>query len=434
MVTAPLRARDWAFLVPFGVYTAAALGLLVLGLAAGFAVSPEVGQTFERWAQGGGVAGAIWETTARAARLSSPPPVIVLDYLLSLLNIGCGLFLVWRRPHDWVARLLAIAMIGTAMGFNYQAHSFLAIAAGNTQAGGVPAARPLNILHFFFHAVSGAAYVHALILFPDGRAVPRGLKWVPPVLYGIALEEMARIIYGRIIAGPEAAENPTPPLILGIYRQLFDARPLRNFDGVVNAEVSFFILLFGILIPVLGIVSQVHRYRHATNPAERAQSHLMLWALTFAFSVGLLYIGVDAFRNAVFAPESAMDLNRIMLRISPVLLAVLPIAIIVAIARYRLFDLTIAIDRTIVYWPLTAVLAILFLGTLFLVQQLFRALIGEPSELAVACAAFVNIFLFQPLRKQVQDFIDRRFFGVEERLNGAGEVEAQPRAPGVAPP
>lgn len=431
MVTAPLRARDWAFLVPFGVYTAAALGLLVLGLAAGLAVSPEIGQTFQRWAQAGGVAGAIWETTARAARLSLPPPLIVLDYLLSLLNIGCGLFLIWRRPHDWVARLLAIAMIGTAMSFNYQTHSFLAIAAGNTQAGGVPAARPLNLLHFFFHAVSGAAYVHALILFPDGRAVPRGLKWVPPVLYGIALEELARIIYGRIVAGPEA-DNPTPGLILATYRALFDARPLRNFDGVVNAEVTFFVFVFGLLIPVLGIISQVRRYRGAGSPTERAQSHLMLWALTFAFSVGLLYIGLDAFRSAVFAPESATNLYGIMLRISPVLLAVLPIAIIVAIARYRLFDLTIAIDRTIVYWPLTAVLAILFLGTLFLVQQVFRALIGEPSELAVAAAAFVNIFLFQPLRKQVQGFIDHRFFGIEEPRERDDEIEAQ--APGVAPP
>jgi hypothetical protein len=153
----------------------------------------------------------------------------------------------------------------------------------------------------------------------------------------------------------------------------------------------------------------------------------MLGALTFAFSIAALFFTLDRFRGAVFAGDTSQDLYGFILRASPILLSVFPVVIIVAVMRYRLFDLQFVIDRTIVYWPLTAVLAIGFLGTLFLVQQVFKAVIGEPSELAVAAAAFVNIFLFQPLRRQIQAFIFRTFFGQETQTVPAVAVTGAPR-------
>ena len=77
------------------------------------------------------------------------------------------------------------------------------------------------------------------------------------------------------------------------------------------------------------------------------------------------------------------------------------------------------------YWPLTAVLAVVFLATLFVVQQVFKAVIGEPSELAVAAAAFVNIFLFQPLRRQIQTFIFQHFFVQETQTVAAAPSPVQ---------
>jgi len=281
------RPRDWVFLAPFALYTVLSVALLVLGLGAALAVSEPVRDRFLQWAQAGGVAGFFWETMGRAARLSEPLPTLLADYFLSILNVACGLLLVWRRPRDWTARLLAIGMIGTAMGFNYQAHAAVGTASGNPASGGLGdmgAAKALNILHFFFHAVSGAAYVHALLLFPDGRLVPRFLRWLPFVLYAIAIEEVGRSIWGRTFApGAEAQTNPTPPAIVDIFNKIFDVRPLANFQGLVRAEITFFVLLFGFLIPVVGIISQIYHYRRAASPEERAQSQLMLGALTFAF-------------------------------------------------------------------------------------------------------------------------------------------------------
>ena len=108
-----LRVRDVAFFVPFGVYVFASLALLALGLVSAFAVDPGIRATVMGWSRSGGALGPIWLATANAARLVETVPQIVLDYGLSLLNIACGLFLVWKRPTDWVARLLAVAMIGS---------------------------------------------------------------------------------------------------------------------------------------------------------------------------------------------------------------------------------------------------------------------------------------------------------------------------------
>src|SRR3989442_3441746 len=138
-----------AFFLPFGVYVLVSIALLALGLASALAVDPGVRDTLLRWSQAGGALGPVWRATANAARLVESRPQIVLDYALSALNIGCGLFLVWKRPGDWVARLLAVAMVGTAMAYNYQAHGTIAIAAGNPVNGGVPdAAKLLNIPHW----------------------------------------------------------------------------------------------------------------------------------------------------------------------------------------------------------------------------------------------------------------------------------------------
>jgi hypothetical protein len=81
---------------------------------------------------------------------------------------------------------------------------------------------------------------------------------------------------------------------------------------------------------------------------------------------------------------------------------------LIAIFRYRLFDIEVVVDRTMIYGPLTAVLALVFLLTLFVIQQVLKSLIGQPSELGVALAAFVNAILFQPMRRRVQAFVDAR--------------------------
>ena len=384
--------------------------MLVLGVAAALAVDPKVKALFESWAAAGGLFGPVWLAVSRAARFNETLPQMGVDYAISVINVGAAVFLVWKRPHDWVARLFGLAFVGTAMGYNYQAHSVVAIAAGSNAAlGGVPGARDLALFHWIFHAVGGVAYVHALLIFPNGRLVPRRAVWLLVVLYGIMLEELFYPAYNILngIAG-------NPPLIVLILQDAFNALPLQNYVGILQAEVVFFVLLFGVLTPLVGIGAQLYRYRRESSAVERQQTRLVIWALTISFSIALVFMGLGvvalAASGTVFSGSSSFLLEQILLHVTPPLYAVLPIVLLVAIFRYRLLDIQVVIDRTLIYGPLTSVLALLFLASLFVLQQILKSLIGQPSELAVAGAAFVNAIFFQPVRRRVQAFVDERFF------------------------
>ena len=87
-----------------------------------------------------------------------------------------------------------------------------------------------------------------------------------------------------------------------------------------------------------------------------------------------------------------------------------PAAMGIAIFRYRLYQIDIIINRTLVYGSLTAVLASVYLGGVVLLQYAFRALSGEGSQLAVVASTLLIAALFNPLRRLIQSFIDRRFY------------------------
>ena len=88
----------------------------------------------------------------------------------------------------------------------------------------------------------------------------------------------------------------------------------------------------------------------------------------------------------------------------------LPISAGIAILRYRLYEIDLLINRTLVYGALTATLVALYFGAVVLLQKVFVALTGEKSTLAVVASTLVIAALFNPLRRRIQGFIDRRFY------------------------
>ena len=81
-----------------------------------------------------------------------------------------------------------------------------------------------------------------------------------------------------------------------------------------------------------------------------------------------------------------------------------------AILKHRLYDIDLIVNYTLVYATLTATLAFVYVGSVVLLQGLFRALTGQESQLAVVASTLVIAALFGPLRRRVQAFIDRRFY------------------------
>jgi hypothetical protein len=99
-----------------------------------------------------------------------------------------------------------------------------------------------------------------------------------------------------------------------------------------------------------------------------------------------------------------------------------PVAMGIAIFRYRLYQIDLIINRTLVYAPLTALLVALYFGAIVLLQIVFVALTGEQSTLAVVASTLLIAALFNPLRRRIQGFIDRSFY--RRKYDAAKTLEA----------
>jgi hypothetical protein len=88
----------------------------------------------------------------------------------------------------------------------------------------------------------------------------------------------------------------------------------------------------------------------------------------------------------------------------------IPISMGIAILRYRLYEIDLIINRTLVYGALTAMLAVVYFVDIVVFQELFRTLTGQTSQLAVVASTLMIAALFNPLRRRLQAFIDRRFY------------------------
>jgi hypothetical protein len=96
--------------------------------------------------------------------------------------------------------------------------------------------------------------------------------------------------------------------------------------------------------------------------------------------------------------------------IDALVIAAVPVAAGIAILRYRLYDIDLLINRTLVYAALTATLVLIYLGGVVVLQRALAFLTGEGSQLAVVASTLAIAALFNPLRRRIQGFIDRRFY------------------------
>ena len=397
LVLSPRSAA--AFDLVFGLYTATAAFLLLVGLGSALAAaSPAILDAFQDGALSGSGFAPVWKIVVATAPLSEAPGQVLLDYLLSGLNLGLGVFLVWRRPLDGVARLLGLAMVGTAAAFNLQAHTAFA-----TVDSVAPELHAIVPIHWVLHAVSGAAYLHALLVFPNGKVVPARLVWLVRLAYVFMVEEiLLTFVTGSV------------GLLAVPFQFLFGFRGFTPdvLPKLIDSDATFVVVFFGVLLPVAGATSQVYRYLAISDPSERERTRLVVWSLTLAFGAGasflLVAIGSTLTHGASFAEHLLGEADFAAFRVLPLLFGVIPAALFLAIVRDRLFDIDLVIGRTLVYGTLTAVLAVTFFGSVFLLQQVLRYLIGGPNEFAAAGAALVNGLLFQPVRRRIQQVLERR--------------------------
>jgi len=175
---------------------------------------------------------------------------------------------------------------------------------------------------------------------------------------------------------------------------------------------------------LVGGFSQIFRYRHA-EPLERQQVKWVMLALLFyilVFITMLLLINVVHVGDpSTSTPRTALIASLLLLAIGNLAYIVLPISMVLAMLRYRLWDVDIILRRTLVYSALTLTLGLVFLGTVTLLQRIFSAVSGQQSAVSVVISTLLIAALFSPLRRRIQNDIDRRFF--RKKYNAEQTIE-----------
>jgi hypothetical protein len=180
--------------------------------------------------------------------------------------------------------------------------------------------------------------------------------------------------------------------------------PIRNPLGIEGFTNVYKALLYTVspLLYVAVALSLLLRLRRAVE-VERQQIKWFAYAAAI-FAVGIILI------NIPFAIDTPLWFEWIGEAIFTAAGTAIPISIGIAILRYRLYDIDILINRTLVYGALTATLVGVYVGSIVVLQGLVRVLTGQESQLAIVASTLAVAALFNPLRRRIQGFIDRRFY------------------------
>ena len=293
-----------------------------------------------------------------------------------------GAVLVAVRPTNvigWIMSAIALMVSTFLAGDSYAA--YVMVTRGHPDALAVVSAW---IGSWYWLTLLVLVLIYMPLLFPDGRLPSR--RWLPiAVLAGVGM--LGVVVLGTLADTLPLNEAPG-----------YEIDNPIGIEGLANVED---LPVFGVLSSLLVVciigagASVVMRFRRSRG-AERQQ---MKW---FAYAVvPMLLIPTDGFLPGII---SSVALG--------VVLIGLPTAIGIAVLRYRLYEIDIIINRTLVYGSLTALLAAVYFGGVAMTQVILRAITGqgEQPQLAIVVSTLVIAALFNPLRRRIQSFIDRRFY------------------------
>jgi hypothetical protein len=293
-----------------------------------------------------------------------------------------GTIIATRRPENPIGWVLS------AIGFLWASNSFFglyAIRALVTYPGSLPAGEAAAWVASWVVTPAFGFIAYLFFLFPDGRSLSprwRLLLWINGIVIAAA------IIVQALTPGPiEGMEGIRNPLGIEGYRDSL------SFVGELLSIVSDLLVL-------VSVASVFVRLRHA----DRTTRQQIKWLAYAAALLGTVVI-VSIVGDILFGGFGWWIFLVVILAF-----LCLPLSLGVAVLRYRLYDIDIIINRTLVYGPLTATLLAVYFGGVATVQVVLRALTGQESQLAVVVSTLVIAALFNPLRRRVQNFIDRRFY------------------------
>jgi len=300
-----------------------------------------------------------------------------LDIAIVLTHFVLAALIFWRKSDDWMALFVSLTLVTAPLSFI------------KALEGVQPAWR---LLADFVNYLGLVSSISLLYLFPDGRFVPR---WTRPLAVLWAGLNLPAIFF------------PAAPLSLRAWPLALQVLLLLGWSGS-------------------GVYAQIHRYLGVSSSAQRQQIKWAVLGLTAAV-LGPIGYYLPFFTLPSLTRPSLPGLFyslagptvftlSLLYRLASVTvftlgLLLFPISFAVAILRYRLWDINLLINRTLVYAALTGTLALVYFASVVLLQSIFRPLaLPLQPEIVTAVSTLAIAALFFPLRRRVQAGIDRRFY------------------------
>jgi hypothetical protein len=286
--------------------------------------------------------------------------LVVLRYLALAIFMAAALIIFMRKPRDWIALLASatLVLVPTAFFFSIEYPVY---------------SQPW---HALLENMNGLILVSAIVclilffnLFPDGRFALRGMStWIILSVVIIILLIISMYFFGEFLW-------------------------------------AIFIVAFMIVL-LISVFAQIYRYRRLTSPIHRQQIKWVLFSfgLTAMGFMGMILLSFKQGRSG----EAAA--NFISLHASLLMLTSIPVAMVISIFRYRLWDIDVIIRRALVYGSLSLTLLAIYLVSVVSFQSLITALGIPQSEVGIVISTLVIAALFNPLRKRIQHDIDHRFY------------------------
>ena len=326
----------------------------------------------------------LWSGLSRPA--SGPPGVTALDISFAVAFgtfLPMGVFIALRRPRNpvgWIMALIGLSNLVSEAATEYATRALL------VEPGGLPGG-PVAAFASGLVGVFGIGLIAFLmLLFPTGKLPSPRWRWVARA----AAANLVLLLVGNLslwnLRGRALLLDEPPEQDLLIPYVVF--------------EITWIVMMVS---AIAGLISLVVRYRRSSG-VEKQQLKLMayvaavLGGLVFLNFIVLEALGVG---SAGFRVATEYVLN--------LAVAAIPLAAAIAILRYRLFDIDVIVNRTLVYGALTAILAGAYVALVFAFQAVLQPFTAE-SDLAIAASTLAVAALFRPLRDRVQRFIDRRFY------------------------
>jgi hypothetical protein len=309
-------------------------------------------------------------------------PAAMIAFLAMALSWALvGAFLVIRRPENAVGRVMIVSGTGYALAMFFLAVTFAFAAEGTTR--GQRQAEVAGWITVLCTQFGSFAFIVAFI-FPTGRAQsPRWASLVRLSWPGILVVSAALLLQPGALHLFPTLQNP------------FGVGP----DFRAGQPVSPLVGLFAVTLAPAVTISLATRYRAASH-TERQQ---LKW---FALALVLALAGVGS--SAMGPGPATQTPSEIGLTVFGFAAAGVPVAIGIAILRYRLYDIDRIISRTLSYGAVTAVLALVF-GLVGGGLGIVLGSLAEGQTIAVAGSTLLVVALFGPLRRRAQTIVDRRF-------------------------